>query len=171
MGSLGERDGRRTHAQRHGVTGDESTRTEKRSDGGLGMNAGQEIEVLNRILGRLQSGSERDRVLARRRLLRKVVAERGYFASARETRNKFAPATGDYDLEFSSLRVKLHVIGMRLDHDLEAVERQRLERRKERITRKLAGRDAGYFGSDANGRDKVKRETIAILDELESRKP
>lgn len=134
------------------------------------MRAWKELELVRAKLQRIGCGTERDRLLRRRRTLEDMLKKEGdkaYFMQAPKA-SKFGACKTDVDCGLKHPRTKLHAVELRLDQQIsDRNERQRLQRKKERLTRVIKGRTLAGFGQ---GRREVKRETIAILDKLESHK-
>ena len=145
------------------------------------MRVWDELELLKAKLRRPTPGESRGSLLRRKAKLLAMVEEHGDKAYYMRLDKKatFTPSTSDVDRGYTSLIAKLHVINLRLDHQLsDRNERRRLDKKRKRIMRKLAGKDPRHFvGLKSGGvpdelraRHDVKAKTTAILDELESDK-
>lgn len=114
------------------------------------------------------SGTKRSQLLRRIKRLQDLVARHGEAAGFMREKPTPKPKR-DVDCGLTLPRTKLHAIDLRLDHQLsDRNERKRLQRRKARLKREIAGRDPKWFAGDGS-RFEVKRKTIQILDELESK--
>jgi hypothetical protein len=128
------------------------------------MSLWAELEKAKAEVRRERSGTKRSKLLRRVKRLQGLM-ERGV---VRENPTP-QPRQRDVDCGLTLPRTKLHAIEQRLDHQLsDRNERKRLQRRKAKLKREIAGRDPKWFAGDGS-RFEVKRKTIQILDELESK--
>jgi len=82
----------------------------------------------------MDAGSLRDKLYHQRAKYRRALSEGRTYTPENP---KFARNTTDPDSRTKNDRVKLHLIEQRLDHELQDSERQRLNRKKDRLWAKL----------------------------------